>query len=155
MKRERAFREALSRFPTGVTLVTTMEEGRPKAMTVNSFSSVSLEPALVLWSLARDSERYRLFRSARTFAINVLASDQRELSTLCARQDDLETAGARWSERESGAVFVDGAIARFDCRTTAVHEAGDHDIIIGQVLDFDTPREAPALVFNRSAYGEI
>lgn len=155
MKLERAFREALSRFPTGVTLITAMEQGRPKAMTVNSFSSVSLEPALILWSLARDSERYRLFREAKTFGVNVLAGDQRDLSTLCARQDDLEASGASWIKRESGAVFVEGAIARFDCRTTAVHEAGDHDIIIGQVLDFDTPREAKALVFNRSAYGEI
>lgn len=155
MKRQRAFREALSRFPTGVTLITAMEEGRARAMTVNSFSSVSLEPALVLWSLGRDSERYRLFSKAPVFGINVLAADQVELSAACARQDDLTAAGANWQERESGAVFVEDAIARFDCRTTAVHEAGDHDIIIAEVLDFDTPRDAPALVFNRSAYGRI
>ena len=155
MKRQRAFREALSRFPTGVTLVATMDGRRARAMTVNSFSSVSLEPALVLWSLGRDSARYALFRHAPTFGINVLAFDQVELSTRCARQDDLNGAGAQWIERESGEVFVEGAIARFDCRVTAVHEAGDHEIIVAQVLDFDTPREAPALVFNRSAYGQI
>ena len=109
----------------------------------------------MLWSLGRDSARYALFRHAPTFGINVLAFDQVELSTRCARQDDLNGAGAQWIERESGAVFVEGAIARFDCRVTAVHEAGDHEIIVAQVLDFDTPREAPALVFNRSAYGQI
>lgn len=155
MKPQRAFREALSRFPTGVTLISVMDAGIARAMTVNSFSSVSLEPALILWSLGRDSARYELFRSAQTFGVNVLAGDQRELSVACARHDALDRAGARWHERESGAVFVEGAIARFDCRATAVHEAGDHDIIIAQVIDFDTPRDVPALVFNRSNYGEI
>ena len=136
MKPQRAFRDALARFPTGVTLVTVMEDGHPRAMTVNSFSSVSLEPALVLWSLARDSARYQLFRKARHFAINVLAADQRELSTACAQSDDLDKAGARWTAREGGAVFVEDAIARFDCRTTAVHEAGagvDGDADRGEV----------------------
>ena len=77
MKRARAYRDALSRFPTGVTLVTTMDGQRACAMTVNSFSSVSLEPALILWSIARDSARYELFRNTPAFGINVLASDRR------------------------------------------------------------------------------
>ena len=155
MKRARAYRDALSRFPTGVTLVTTMDGERACAMTVNSFSSVSLEPALILWSIGRDSARYDLFRNTPAFGINVLASDQEALSTLCAREDNLDLTGAEWTARESGAIFVEGAIARFDCRTTAIHEAGDHDIIVAQVLDFDTPRDVSPLVFNRSSYFQI
>jgi flavin reductase (DIM6/NTAB) family NADH-FMN oxidoreductase RutF len=98
----REFRDALGRYPTGVALVTLMAEGRALAMTVNSFASVSLDPPLILWSVDRKSGRYELFRDAPHFAVNVLAADQEGLSNACARDDDLDASGARWSAGEHG-----------------------------------------------------
>lgn len=152
MDKAREYRDALGLYPTGVALVTLLHDGSARAMTINSFASVSLEPPLVLWSVARDSLRYRLFRDAEVFAINILAADQEALATACAQSDDLEAAGAAWTEGEGGAPLVNGAVARLECVRDAVHPGGDHDIIIGRVTAFDRPRRAPALVFHRSAY---
>jgi flavin reductase (DIM6/NTAB) family NADH-FMN oxidoreductase RutF len=152
LDKARAFRDALGRFPTGVALVTLMDAGRARAMTVNSFSSVSLDPPLILWSIARNSLRYKAFLDAPEFAVNVLGADQSALSTACAQNDDLGASGARWTAGANGAPLVEGTVARFECSRAAVHEGGDHDIIIGTVTGFDAPRDAPALVFYRSGY---
>lgn len=149
----RAYRDALGVYPTGVALVTLMHEGRARAMTVNSFASVSLDPPLILWSIAKDSARYRTFLNAAVFAVNVLAADQGPLATACAQDDDLETAGAHWTPGEGGAPLVGGAVAQFECMREAVHPGGDHDIIVGRVSGFHQPHAGPALVFHRSAYG--
>jgi len=150
----RSFREALGRYPTGVALITLMAEGRPMAMTVNSFASVSLDPPLILWSVDRAGKRYRLFRDTLHFAVNVLAADQEALSVFCAQNDDLGLSDAAWSPGQDGAPLVKGCVARFECSREAVHAGGDHDIIIGRVDAFDMPRTAPALVFHRSAYAQ-
>ena len=152
MDKARAYRDALGRFPTGVALITFMDAGRARAMTVNSFSSVSLDPPLILWSVARDSLRYAAFRDAQTFAVNVLGADQQSLSNACAQNDDLGASGARFSPGGNGAPLVDGAVARFECSRAAVHPGGDHDIILGEVTAFDAPRDAASLVFYRSGY---
>lgn len=152
MDKARAYRDALGRFPTGVALITLMDAGHARAMTVNSFSSVSLDPALILWSVARDSLRYAAFRDAEAFAVNVLGADQEFLSNACAQNDDLGASGAQFEIGAGGAPLVADAIARFECRRAAVHEGGDHDIILGEVIGFDAPREAPALVFYQSKY---
>lgn len=152
MDKARAYRDALGRFPTGVALITLMDAGRARAMTVNSFSSVSLNPPLILWSVARDSLRYKAFRDAEAFAVNVLAADQEFLSNACARNDDLGASGAHFEIGAGGAPLVADAVARFECRRAAVHQGGDHDIILGEVVGFDAPRAAPALVFYQSGY---
>ncbi|XBQ15867.1 MAG: flavin reductase family protein [Oceanicaulis sp.] len=152
MDKARGFRDALGRYPTGVALITFMDAGRARAMTVNSFASVSLDPPLILWSVARDSLRYKAFRDAPVFAVNVLGADQEFLSTACAQNDDLGASGAQFSSGANGAPLVTDAIARFECARRAVHEGGDHDVIIGEVTGFDAPRDAPALVFYRSKY---
>jgi len=152
LDKAREYRDALGLYPTGVALVTLMHEGEARAMTVNSFASVSLDPPLILWSVAKDSERYELFKSAPVFAVNVLAADQRDLATACAQSDDLVTGGAGWTPGAGGAPLVDDAVARFECVRDAVHPGGDHDIIIGRVTGFDRPRRAPCLVFHKSGY---
>lgn len=148
----REYRDALGLYPTGVALVTLMHRGSARAMTVNSFASVSLDPPLILWSLARDSARYQLFHDAEQFAVNVLAADQHGVATACAQNDDLSAAGAHWSPGQSGAPLVTDTVARFECERHAIHPGGDHDIIVGRVVAFDRPRVAPALVFHKSGY---
>lgn len=152
MTDSRSFRDALGRYPTGVAIVTAYDGGQAVGMTVNSFASVSLEPPLVLWSLERGTTRYRLFRNARVYAINVLAADQAGLAHACAIEADLAACHVDWIDGE--APLVEGAVARFLCRQHTVHTGGDHDIIIGEVSRFDTLRDAPALVFYRSTYCE-
>jgi len=152
---EREFRDCLGRFPTGVALITVMQGASARAMTINSFASVSLDPPLILWSLAKDSHRYERFLNAEAFAVNILAADQADLSAACARNDDLEAAGGRWTPAGNGAPLLEGAIARFECRRHAVVPGGDHEIILGEVLNVDRPRDAEALVFVRSGYKQI
>ncbi|WP_300542922.1 flavin reductase family protein [Maricaulis sp.] len=152
MPDSRSFRDALGRYPTGVTIVSAYVDGRAVGMTVNSFASVSLEPRLLLWSVEKATERYRLFRNAKTYAINVLAADQAGLAHACALDADLRACHADWTGE--AAPLIEGCVSRFLCRQTAVHPGGDHDIIVGEVTDFDTPREAPALVFYSSTYCE-
>jgi len=147
----RSFRDALSRYPTGVTLVTAFHEGRAVGVTVNSFASVSLDPPLILWSVASDTERCALFLAAEDFAVNILAADQRDLANACAAQPDLATIGASWSGET--APLIDGAIAQLECRRWAVHPGGDHEIIIGEVTGIAEPRKAAALVFHAGTYG--
>ncbi|WP_417488757.1 flavin reductase family protein [Maricaulis sp.] len=148
----RAFRDALGCYPTGVTIVSTYSGGTALGMTVNSFASVSLDPPLVLWSIERSTHRYDLLRNARDYAINILAHDQREMAEACAQEADLALCGASWTG--DVAPMIDGAVARLVCRQHAVHAGGDHDIIIGEVIALDTPRTVASLVFVRGGYGE-
>ena len=148
----RAFRDALGRYPTGVTIVSAFHGDRAIGMTVNSFASVSLEPPLVLWSVETATERYKVFRDAEIYAVNVLAADQAGLAHACALEPDLRNCHASWTGEQ--APLIDGAVARFVCRQQAVHPGGDHDIIVGEVLDMDTPRDVSALVFYTSTYCE-
>lgn len=150
----RSYRDALGRFPTGVALVTLMNEGCALAMTVNSFASVSLDPPLILWSVDHKSSRYEIFRDTPRFAVNVLAADQEKLSNACAKNQELDASGASWQAGAGGAPLVKDCVARFECALEAIHPAGDHDIIVGRVSGFDMPRSAPALVFHRSAYAK-
>ncbi|MDP6708355.1 MAG: flavin reductase family protein [Alphaproteobacteria bacterium] len=144
-----AFRQALGRFATGVTLVTTIDrEGRPIAVTVNSFSSVSLEPPLVLFSLARAATRFADFEAAGRFAINVLTAEQQELSDRFARsgQDLLDGVPHRLGAH--GCPLIEGALATFECRTEARHDGGDHDIFVGAVDAIaNTEADGPLLYY--------
>ncbi len=148
----RAFRDVLGCYPTGVTIVSTYAGGAALGMTVNSFASVSLEPPLVLWSIERSTHRYDLLRHARDYAINILAHDQAGMAEKCAHEANLALCGAQCSG--DVAPLIEGAVARLVCRQRAVHAGGDHDIIVGEVIAFDTPRAVPSLVFVRGGYGE-
>jgi len=130
---QRSLRDAFGRFATGVTIVTVATDDGPVAITANSFSSVSLDPPLVLWSPDKSSRRFPYFARAEHFAIHVLASDQDDLCMRVARDmrgigpDDLA-----WNDE--GVPVLTHCLARFDCHRHAVHDGGDHDIVVGRVL---------------------
>lgn len=147
----RAFRDALGRFATGVTLVTTEGPQGPLGFVANSFASVSLEPPLVLWSPAKASARFPLFRDARHYAIHVLAVTQFDLIARFTRQG-AGFDGLPHGRNAQGAPVLEGALARFDCEQVATHDGGDHLIILGRVLGFGLQEGAP-LVFSQGAYG--
>lgn len=149
----RAFRRALGRFPTGVTIVTTRApDGGFVGLTANSFNSVSLDPPLVLWSLGKAQGSLPHFQNARVFAVNVLAADQIDLSNRFASPSVDRFRGVATHAKATGAPVLEGVSAWFDCRLRHSYDGGDHVIFVGEVLAFDTtPR--PPLVYAGGEYG--
>ncbi|MFU8765760.1 MAG: flavin reductase family protein [Haliea sp.] len=150
----RELRNALGRFATGVCLITAVtEEGEPLALTANSFSSVSLDPPLVLWSLQNNSEVFSLYAGAQKFAINVLAGTQQELSSRYARKGDHVLDPEHFVLGENGgAPLINDALVSFECSLDATHPGGDHLIIIGRVDAMHVRPEGEPLVFYSGAY---
>ncbi len=149
-------RQSLGNFLTGVTIVTTRTpDGAPVGLTVNSFNSVSLDPPLVLFSLARDAECFAHFQAGDRFAINVLGAHQAELSTRFATRNIDKWAGIPVREGEIGLPLIEDAIATFECRVHARHEGGDHVIYVGEVLALDAREEAEPLGFYQGRYASL
>ncbi len=147
---ERDLRDALGRFATGVTVVTTMTPDGPLGMTVNSFASVSLEPPLVLWSPARRSSRFPAFEAASHFAVHVLCVAQRDLAVRFAGTGD-DFSGLDLSAGAGHAPLLSGCAARLECRHAAGYDGGDHLIMVGEVLRF-TEHDLPPLIYYRGRY---
>ncbi len=150
---ERKLRDALGRFATGVTVVTTMTADGPLGITANSFASVSLDPPLVLWSPARKSARFPAFEAAQHFAIHVLSRGQQALAERFARAGDA-FAGLAFARGLGDAPLIAGCAARFECRHAAGHDGGDHLIVVGEVLRLEEA-DLPPLVYYRGGYGEV
>ncbi len=151
----RAFRDALGHFPTGVTVITTRNAaGEPVGITVNSFNSVSLEPPLVLWSLAQSSPNLAIFQECAHYAINVLAADQVALSRQFGTTHPHKFEGLEWKEGLGRAPLLAGCAAHFECANQFRHYGGDHIIFVGQVERFQR-FDRPSLVFSRSRYHQV
>jgi flavin-dependent trigonelline monooxygenase, reductase component len=137
---------------TGVTIVTTAsDDGKPLGFTANSFSSVSLDPALLLVSIAKTSSNYQTFASTGHFAINILAEGQKDLSNTFARPSDDRFANVGWRLSENQNPLIENVSAWFDCATHAVIDAGDHALIIGKVEAFHSAGYA-GLGYYRGGY---
>jgi 3-hydroxy-9,10-secoandrosta-1,3,5(10)-triene-9,17-dione monooxygenase reductase component len=148
----RALRSALGRFTTGVTVITACgADGRQVGVTANSFNSVSLDPPLVLWSLARRSGSLPVFDNASHWAVHVLAHDQSDLSAHFARPSDDKFAGVQYERGDEGTPLLNQCAARFLCRAVHRYDGGDHIIMVGEVLQF-TQSETPPLVYHDSGY---
>jgi flavin reductase (DIM6/NTAB) family NADH-FMN oxidoreductase RutF len=151
----RDFRSALGCFATGVCLVTTLgPEGKPEGLTINSFSSVSLDPPMILWSLARSASSAPVFRDAEYFAVNILSKDDAELSTHFARPsaDKFAAFPERFFKGMQGLPLLQGAVATFECHSRHRYYGGDHIILIGNVERYVWNQAAP-LLYHRGKYG--
>ena len=149
----RKFRNALGWFTTGVAVVTTcVDGGKPIGITINSFSSVSLDPPLVLWCLDKKSDTVSIFGKATHFTVNVLREEHREISSRLARKGDHSLEEVDLVDAESGCPALKEALAHFECEIEARHDAGDHVIMIGRVLKFDQAEEGRPLLYHRGAY---
>ncbi|MCG7519581.1 flavin reductase family protein [Ruegeria sp. Ofav3-42] len=146
-----AFREALGCFGTGVTVITTNTAQGPRAITVNSFASVSLDPPLVLWCLAKESNRFDDFNASQHYSIHVMAQDQQEQALKFAR-DGKDFSHADWAHDSAGRPRLSGCLARFDCQVHARHDAGDHLILVGEVQEV-MYRTGKGLIFKRGQFG--
>ncbi len=151
----RAFRNALGNFLTGVTVVTTVDpEGRNRGFTANSFTSVSLDPPLILICPAKNAASYEVFRNCTGFAVNVLGEDQRDVSNTFAskRPDKFDTVGHRTAA--TGAPIIEGCLSWFDCEPHEQVDAGDHMVLIGRVRAFDAGGGMP-LAYLRGGYANL
>jgi 3-hydroxy-9,10-secoandrosta-1,3,5(10)-triene-9,17-dione monooxygenase reductase component len=148
------FRNALGAFATGVTIVTTVDSaGAPVGVTASSFNSVSLDPPLVLWSLAKSAQSREAFSKSGHFAIHVLAESQEATSNRFARSGEDKFADVVWSTGSLGSPILDDYAAVFQCRTRYEHEGGDHIIMVGEVVEYERRDEAP-LLFHGGRYAE-
>jgi flavin reductase (DIM6/NTAB) family NADH-FMN oxidoreductase RutF len=144
-----AFREALSRWATGVAVVTCEQGGERAGLTVSSFTSVSLDPPLVLFCLDLRAESRGLLERAGGFAVSLLGQGQQEIGMQMAQRGASKFAGVPTRPGVSGHPLIEGALAHLECRTDRIIEAGDHLILIGEVLAAAAHEGSPLLYFNR------
>ncbi len=149
----RQLRDAFGKFATGITVITVPSKDGPVSIVANSFSSVSLEPALVLWSVDRAARRFGYFENADHYAIHVLAAEQQDLCTQVARNAHALDDVAHTLNTD-GVPLIDHCLARFECRRVAAHDAGDHVIIVGQVQRTEMRDGAP-LTFYAGDFGSL
>lgn len=150
------FRRVLGHYPTGVCVVTAVEDdGTAAGMIVGSFTSVSLDPPLVAFFPDRASTSWPRIERAGKFCVNVLASDQRDLCQRFAAKGGDKFAGVSHRLSANGSPVLDDVVAWIDCVLEAVHEAGDHFIVLGRVCELDIARADQPLLFFRGEYGNF
>ena len=142
-------RKTLSKYSTGVTVVTSTDnDGNPIGMTVNSFTSVSLQPALVLWCIDKKQPSYNSFMNAKGYAVNILSKEQNDLCYKFASQLDDKFENVNWKSSLNGFPLVDNSSAWFDCKKGNYYSGGDHQILVGEVTSFDSSELEPLTYWN-------
>lgn len=149
------FREVLGRYPTGVVAITAHDGSNPHGLTIGSFLSVSLDPPLVAFCVAETSSTWPSMRGVGTFAANVLGVDGVELCRRFGLKGADRFEGEKWHQRETGAPILASAIAWIECRTEQLIPVGDHELVVGRVLDLGIARDAEPLVFSRRQFGSF
>jgi 3-hydroxy-9,10-secoandrosta-1,3,5(10)-triene-9,17-dione monooxygenase reductase component len=147
------YRTVLGHFATGVTIVTALDGGEPVGMACNSFTSVSLDPPLVLFCAAKGSMTWPRMQNAHNFAVNVLAEDGEAVCRVFATKDVDRFAAVTHRRGATGAPILADALAYVDCETVAEHDAGDHVIVVGRVVELGYATEGTPLLFYRGGYG--
>lgn len=142
-------RQCLGRFATGVTVITcTDDEGRRRGVTANSFTSVSLDPPLVLWSIATQCSSCESYVKAGRFVINILAAEQKGLSRYFAQSGLTLCDDVPHELRPHGSIILSDALAWIECRAYRVSECGDHHMILGEVVDYNFTDSVPLLFYS-------
>lgn len=151
------YRRVIGRFPTGVTVVTTCDgAGEPFGLTASSLASVSLEPLYLLVCIGTGSRSHDVVAEGEHFAVNVLGADSADLSRRFALADPADRFdGIAWRREVTGSPVLDRAVAWLDCRVAQLHDAGDHTIVVGEVLGCDADDRAEPLVYHAGAYRSL
>lgn len=152
----REFRSALGCFPTGVTIITTLDPGGScVGITANSFNSVSMDPPLILFSLGRKAFSMRAFLSSDHFAVNVLSLEQAELSVRFAKPLEDKWASVPFESWDSGCPILPACAANFECRTEHTYDGGDHVIFVGRVIRMRHDPAVKPLLFHQGQYRAV
>jgi len=150
-----SLRTVLGHFATGVAIITAADGDEPVGMACNSFTSVSLDPQLVLFCAAKSSSTWPRIQAARKWAANILDEEGEEVCRLFAQKGADRFAHIAYTTGRTGAPLLDSAIAFVDCETVAEHDAGDHLIVVGRVLELGYSPEGRPLLFYRGGYGRF
>jgi len=149
------FRAALSRFASGVTVLTSInEDNQPSGITVSAFASVSLDPPLILACVDKRASVHDCLFEGRHFAVNILAEDQEHLSRLFASKDEDRFRKVSYIAGENGAPVLDGAVAVLECRVVQAYPGGDHTIVVGEV-ERTVVNDAMPLAYDRGSYARL
>jgi flavin reductase (DIM6/NTAB) family NADH-FMN oxidoreductase RutF len=155
-EKQALFKQALGNYPTGVTIITTTtEEGTPVGLTVNSFASVSLDPLMVLWSIDHKVSSLETFKNRGKFAIHILAGEQQELCSTFASKNVDRFSKCNWSLSERELPIIEGVFAVLECETHQAVEAGDHTILIGNVMNISIDESKDPMLYHRRKFGPI
>jgi 3-hydroxy-9,10-secoandrosta-1,3,5(10)-triene-9,17-dione monooxygenase reductase component len=148
---EAHFRRVLGHFASGVTIVAALEEGAPVGFTCQAFTALSLDPPLVALAPGKSSTSWPRIAKAGAFCINILGADQEELCRSFAVSGGDKFAGVAWHLGPGGTPIIDGSLAWIECRLEIIHDAGDHELVVGKVLDLGFGEGRP-LIFHRGAF---
>ncbi|WP_110472507.1 flavin reductase family protein [Williamsia limnetica] len=146
-------RAVMGNFVSGIVVVSAMSSQGPVGFTCQSFSSLSLEPALVSFSPARTSSTWPQIRGLRSFCVNVLAAEQEALSNQFAKSGTDKFAGVQWRPATTGAPMLAGSLAWIVCELWAEYDGGDHTMVVGKVVEMEAAQGGSALTFHRGRYG--
>jgi 3-hydroxy-9,10-secoandrosta-1,3,5(10)-triene-9,17-dione monooxygenase reductase component len=149
------FRQVLGHFATGVVVIAGLQDRTPVGLTVQSFTSLSLDPPLVSFAVGRNSSTWPKLREAGAFSINMLAEDQEALCRTFATSGADKFAGVGWKAGATGSPLLNDVLAWIECRVEVEHDAGDHILVIGRVVDLDIGREGRPLLFYRGGFGRF
>ncbi len=150
------FRTILGHFATGVTIVTAMVDGEPVGMAANAFSSVSLDPPLVLFCAAKSSSTWPRIQRTGSYAVNILGEHQAEVCRNFATRDIDRFADVAFHTAATGSPILSDSVAFVDCRIDAEHDAGDHTIVVGRVVELGQFQPTlPPLLFHRGTYPSL
>ena len=151
---EAKFRQVLGHYPTGVVVVTAIgEDGSPVGLAIGSFTSVSLDPPLVAFFPAKNSSSWPKIEASGTFCVNVLGEDQEDVCRVFASKTQDKFASIGWRKGRTGAPIINDVIAWIECTIERVHDAGDHVVVLGRVVDLEGGHAGGPLLFFRGGYG--
>ncbi|MDJ0419889.1 3-hydroxy-9,10-secoandrosta-1,3,5(10)-triene-9,17-dione monooxygenase reductase subunit [Rhodococcus opacus] len=151
----RRFRTVLGQFCTGVTIITTIDDGVPVGFACQSFAALSLEPPLVLFCPTKTSRSWAAIERSGIFCVNVLAEEQQSTCARFGSRDPDKFAGIDWTESPLGSPILTGSLAHIDCSLESVHDGGDHWVAFGRVSSLSEIREERPLLFYRGQYTGI
>ncbi|MDP6969282.1 MAG: flavin reductase family protein, partial [Gammaproteobacteria bacterium] len=150
----REFRNALASFATGVTVITCLDaNGKPVGATASSFNSVSMDPPLILWSITKTANSADAFINAKEFVVNVLSTEQIDLSNQFSRSNSDKFKGVETATGIGQVPMLAGSVTCFQCKSWATYDGGDHEIIVGEVVAMDTNNDE-GLIFYRGDYAK-
>jgi flavin reductase (DIM6/NTAB) family NADH-FMN oxidoreductase RutF len=147
-------RQVMGHFATGVTIITAIDDGEPVGLTAQSFTSLSLDPALVLFAPGNSSSTWPRIRNAGVFCVNILGEAQEAVCRTFAISGADKFADAPWTPSDvTGAPVLDDVLAWIDCTLEAEHDGGDHTIVVGRIVDLAIEQEGKPLLFYRGGFG--
>lgn len=149
-----SYRNALGAFTTGVAVVTSTIASKPIGITINSFSSISLKPPLILWSIDEQSSHFDDFHQVQSFAVHILSIRQKAIADRFVQISDDKFSNLEWTYDEMGLPVIPESLARLQCRHNSFYEAGDHRIILGEVLQYHR-NEGEPLLFSGGQYHHL